>query len=83
MTLVVLRDLREAGQALEVLDQHRCDAVHEVLRDVIQYPRSQPADQHEDFQSSHREAPVGEILPAGRRQPRLELPEISFDMPRR
>src|SRR6516162_7662159 len=80
--LVVLHDLRVASHALEVLDQHRRDAVHEVLRYVIQRPRSQPSDQHEDFQIRHRKALVGEMLPAGCLQPRLELLEVSGDMPR-
>lgn len=48
-TLVVLRDAWMARNALEVLDQQRRDAVHEVFRNVVQHAGPQPPDPHEDL----------------------------------
>ena len=52
-TCVVFRDLGMTHHPLEVLDQQRRYAVHEVLRNVVEHAGLEPADQHEDLEIRH------------------------------
>ena len=52
-TCVVFRYLGMTHHPLEVLDQQRRYAVHEVLRNVVERAGFEPADQHEDLEIRH------------------------------